>query len=58
MTITDHVREVIERAAAGDDFAIKTLACLLFFAGVKPNPDDGGGCELIDLLEVKLKRAA
>ena len=62
----DHVDALVERSLARDEFAIKSLAALdLLNSGWRygdPDPTDGpdgdGGCEVIQMSDFVLKRAA
>ena len=53
----DHVKEVELLALGGDEFAIKTLACMALLIDPTPS-DDGGGEPVIDLAAWRLRLAA
>lgn len=70
MTVSEHFKSLVDelqrRAECGDEFSLKSLAALALLAeGWRygdPDPDDGGpddgGCEVVELADVLLRRAA
>lgn len=58
MTVSDHLIELGRLALAGDEMAIRTLACMRFLKEAKDDPGPDGGCEIINLSHIQLKRAA
>ena len=53
-----HVNAVLAKAEDGDDFAIKTLACMALLAEGFPDGDGDGGGEVVDLREWRQRIAA